>query len=60
MQFRRDGSIFYFILMICFIIILFYQHYYTSKQSPQLAESLSIEIKNEKFRILSNKYSTVK
>jgi hypothetical protein len=51
---------FYFLLIICFIIILFYQHYYTSKQSPQLAEILSIETTNEKFRILSNKYSTVK
>lgn len=60
MQFRRDGSMFYFLLIICFIIILFYQHYYTSKQSPQLAEILSIETTNEKFRILSNKYSTVK
>ncbi|CAF3884759.1 unnamed protein product [Rotaria sp. Silwood2] len=59
MQLRRDRlTCFSFAIIFC-IIILFYQYHYASNESSQTVKFISTIIKNEKFRILPNKYSTI-
>jgi hypothetical protein len=60
MHLRRDGLMYFFLTIILFIIILFYQHHYATNH---LSESVTIIPRlttNEKFRILSNKESSVR
>ncbi|CAF3857080.1 unnamed protein product [Rotaria sordida] len=59
MQLRRDRLTYVFLIIIFCITILFYQYHYASNQSSQTVQSISKIIKNEKFRILSNEYSTI-
>jgi len=60
MSFRRYGLIWYFLVIISFIIIIIYQYNYALNQVTPTEEFLSLIKKTEKFRILSNKYSSVK
>jgi len=59
MQFRRCGSMLFFLLIICFIIIIIDQNHQLNQPLPTV-ELLSVIKKIEKFRILSNEYSSVK
>ncbi len=60
MQFRRDRSLYIFLIVICFIIVLLYQHHYASNYISRTINYDSIRRTNEKFRSLSNEYSAVK
>ncbi len=61
MPFRRYGLIWYFLVIISFIIIIIiYKNIYALNELTPTEEFLSVIKKTEKFRILSNKYSSVK
>jgi hypothetical protein len=51
---------FFFLVIICFTVILFRQHHYVSNQLSRTVELLSTIKTYAKFRILSNEYSSVK
>ncbi|CAF0786926.1 unnamed protein product [Adineta steineri] len=57
MQLRRDVPIFFFLLITIFLLILLFQLHYTV--DPSTRAGLSKLIKNQKFRILTNKYSSL-
>ena len=57
MQIRRDLSIFFFLLILVFLIVLFYQFHYTHDPFPRIP--LPKMTKNDKFRIEINEYPSV-
>lgn len=60
MQLSRRGPMLLFIPVIFFLIILFYQQNYVSNELLQSVKYKSSIITAQKFRIVSNKYSSVK
>ena len=60
MQLLRDGPMLFFLLIIFLLIILFYQQNYLSNELIQTAKYKSPRITAQKFRIVTNEYSSVK
>ncbi|CAF4816367.1 unnamed protein product, partial [Rotaria sp. Silwood1] len=59
MQLRRDRLTYFSFIIIFCIIFLFYQYQYASNDSSRIVPFISTIIKNEKFKILPNEYSTI-